>query len=104
MVRVLYGFDIAASRPIDDVGKIAPRPIFLAHCQEDNLIPISHMQRLLEVAQNTQTWVIPDCDIHTLSAAPADFPEAFNNHAIGYPLNPDEYLQKVTQFFDQNLE
>jgi uncharacterized protein len=104
MVHLFYGYDIAASRPIDDIGKIAPRPIFMAHCQQDKLIPISHMEKLLAVAQNTQTWVIPNCDIHTLSTPTPDLPEAFNNHAIGYYLNPEEYTQKVIQFFDQSLE
>ena len=104
MVRLFYGYDIAASKPIDDIGAIAPRPIFLAHCLNDKLIPISNLERLLPVVKNTQTWIIPNCDIHTLSTPPADFPEAFNNHAIGYVLNPDEYTSKVIQFFTENLK
>jgi len=103
MVRLMYGYDIAASRPIDDIANIAPRPIFMAHCLKDNLIPITHMDQLLAMARNTQTWVIKNCDIHTLSSPPANFPEVFNNHAIGYYLNPDEYAQRVIQFFDVNL-
>ena len=103
MVRLFYGYDIAAARPIDEIASIAPRPIFMAHCQNDRLIPISHLQQLLAVAQNTQTWVIANCDIHTLSDPPPDFPEAFNNHAIGYSLNTGEYTQKVIQFFSESL-
>jgi len=104
MIRFLYGYDIAASRPIDEIANIAPRPLFMAHCQKDNLIEISQMDQLLAVAQVTDTWLIQNCDIHTHSAPPPGFPEAFNNHAIGYFLNPDEYTQKVVQFFDQSLE
>jgi hypothetical protein len=81
--------------------KIAPRPIFMAHCQKDNLIPISHMDQLLTVAQNTQTWIIANCDQHTLNATLV--PEIFNNHAIGYFLNTDEYTSKVIQFFSDSL-
>jgi pimeloyl-ACP methyl ester carboxylesterase len=103
MVRLMYGYDIYASRPIDEIAKIAPRPIFMAHCQNDKLIPISNMDQLLAAAVNTQTWVIPNCDIHNMSNAPA-LPEGFNNHAIGYSLNPEEYTQKVVRFFDLNLE
>lgn len=55
MPRVLYGYDIAASRPIDEIATIAPRPIFIAHCQKDLMIPISNTDQLLTVAQNTQT-------------------------------------------------
>ncbi len=104
MVRLIYGYDITASRPIEEIGKIAPRPIFLAHCQQDKLIPISNMDQLLAVAQNVQAWVISNCDIHTATTQPAGFPEAFNNHAIGYYLHPQEYTQKVIEFFDRNLE
>jgi fermentation-respiration switch protein FrsA (DUF1100 family) len=102
MVQLFYGYDIAASRPIDQIASIAPRPIFMAHCQKDNLIPISHMEKLLTVAQNTQTWIIANCDQHTL--AQPIVPEVFNNHAIGYALNQVEYTNKVVKFFDENLK
>jgi len=87
MIQALYGYNITASRPIDEIGKIAPRPIYMAHCVEDQMIPISHMDQLLTVALNTQTWVIKGCQ-----------------HALGYSLVPDEYNQKVIQFFQANLE
>lgn len=103
MIRLLYGYNIAASRPIDEIGKIAPRPIFLAHCQHDELIPVSNMQQLAAVAQNVQTWIIPNCDASQLKEVPADLPKLFYNHALGYPLNPEEYTQKVVQFFDQTI-
>lgn len=102
MVRLLYGYDIAASRPIDEIGRIAPRPIFMAHCQKDNMIPISHMDQLLTVAKNTQTWIIPNCDQHSVGLDLV--PEKFNNHAIGYAIQPEEYGQKVIQFFNESLE
>ena len=102
MVRLLYGYDIAAARPIDEIGKIAPRPIFMAHCQEDNLIPISHLDRLLAVVPNAQTWIIPECDQSVLPEPIV--PDAFNGHAVGYYFHPDEYTRKVVQFFTDNLE
>ncbi|HSB67242.1 MAG TPA: alpha/beta hydrolase [Anaerolineales bacterium] len=104
MVRLFYGYDIAASRPIEDLENLDTRPIFMAHCLQDKLIPISNMDQLLAIAQNAQSWVIPNCDIQTSSAPPADFPEVFNNHAIGYTLNPDEYTSKVIEFFDASLK
>jgi fermentation-respiration switch protein FrsA (DUF1100 family) len=87
MIQILYGYDITASRPIDEIGKIAPRPIYMVHCVEDQMIPISHMDQLLTVAKNTQTWIIPGCQ-----------------HALGYSLVPDEYNRKVIQFFQASLE
>jgi len=102
MIRLMYGYDITTSRPIDQIGSIAPRPIFVAHCQQDGMIPISHMDRLLSAAQNTQTWVIANCDQHSQGLVLVD--ESLNGHALGYNLQPAEYTQKVIQFFDVSLE
>jgi hypothetical protein len=102
MIRLLYGYNPTASRPIDQIGSIAPRPIFMTHCKKDNLIPISHMDELLAVAQNTQTWVNDNCDQHSQGLDLV--PENLNNHAIGYSLQPEVYTQKVIQFFSENLE
>jgi hypothetical protein len=104
MIGLLYGYDIAAWRPIDEIASTAPRPLFIVHCHNDNLIQISQRCQLLTGAQVTDTWIIQNCDIHTTDIAPANFPEVFNNHAIDYPLNPDEYNQTVVRFFDQSLE
>lgn len=87
MISVLYGYDIAESRPIDLVSKIAPRPIFMAHCTKDDFIPLSHMDALIPVANPVGTWVIPDC-----------------KHAYGYNIATDEYNLKAVQFFDEYLK
>lgn len=102
MIRLLYGYDITVSRPVDEIGAIAPRPIHIAHCQEDKLIPISHMDQLLAVAQNAQTWVIQNCDQATL--AEPILPEKYNNHAIGYNIQPREYEEKLIQILNANLK
>jgi len=87
MIRLLYGYDVTTSKPIEEIASIAPRPIFLAHCQNDELIPNSDMSQLAEVANPVGTWLIPGC-----------------SHALGYPLVPDEYNQKVIHFFDTYIE
>jgi uncharacterized protein len=104
MARLLYGVDFNASRPVDEIGKIAPRPIFMAHCKKDPLILISHMDRLLAAAQNTKTWVIENCDERTLGLEEEVVPKVFNNHAIGYYVQPEEYGRRVIQFFDESLK
>ena len=102
MIRLLFGYDITASRPVDEIGSIAPRPIFVAHCKQDPMIPIAHMERLLAVAQNTQTWVIQNCDQNTLPEPILE--DKYNYHAIGYPIQPDDYAQRVIQFFAESSE
>ena len=61
------------------------------------MIPISHMERLLAAAQNTQTWVIENCDQNTL-------PRAYSGRKVQLPchrlLHPTGGIaQKVIQFF-----
>jgi alpha/beta superfamily hydrolase len=102
MIQVLFGYDIYASRPVDEIGSIAPRPIFVTHCQQDPMIPIANMEQLLAAAQNTQSWVIENCDQNTLPEPLGD--EKYNHHAIGYPVQPEEYGEKVIQFFDASLK
>lgn len=102
MIRLLFGYDATTSRPIDQIGDIAPRPIFLAHCRQDNFVPFSHMDELLAAAANTQAWVIENCDQHSQGLDLV--PENLNHHAIGYSLQPDVYTQKVIQFFNDSLE
>jgi hypothetical protein len=64
MIRLLYGYDIAASRPIDEIASIAPRPLFMAHCQNDNLIQISQMEQVLAVARS---WTAGSSKIATFT-------------------------------------
>ncbi|MGE5250701.1 MAG: alpha/beta hydrolase [Bacteroidota bacterium] len=101
MIRVLYGYDITASRPVQEIGRIAPRPIFMAHCQQDAMIPISHMEQLRAVVPQAETWVILNCDQHTL--VQPIVPEKYNNHALGFNLQPEEYTRRVIAFFDEAL-
>jgi pimeloyl-ACP methyl ester carboxylesterase len=101
MGRLLYGIDITASRPVDEIGRIAPRPIFLTHCRQDPMIPIAHMERLLGKSGRSQSWIISNCDQHTLQDTIV--PEKYNHHALGYNLQPEMYTQRVIQFFDESL-
>lgn len=101
MIRLFYGYDIAAARPIDQIQHVNPRPIYLAQCKEDPFVQMSHMDQLLATAQNAQTWVISNCDF---TSSGVEVPEnTVNNHAIGYVLQPELYTQKVVDFFSENL-
>ncbi len=87
MIRVLYGYDIAASRPIDVIESLAPRPVYLVHCIDDAFISISHMDQLIPLVNPVGTWKIPGC-----------------KHAFGYNAATEEYNQKVIAFFDEYLK
>ncbi|NLT29758.1 MAG: alpha/beta hydrolase, partial [Propionibacterium sp.] len=48
--RVRYGYRFAQVRPIDVIGRIAPRPMLLLHGTDDRVIPYEHAHRLVEAA------------------------------------------------------
>jgi dipeptidyl aminopeptidase/acylaminoacyl peptidase len=87
MWHLKNGFDLGKLRPIDEVGKIAPRPLLLIHCQIDTDVPVEHFQRLKQAAPWAQTWLVQDC-----------------RHAEIYEFVPQEYDQKVVAFFEAGLK
>ena len=88
MIKVLYGVDFAAIRPVAVVSEISPRPILFIHGSLDATIPVSHASRLFEAAQNPQDelWIVPEA-----------------GHTQAYKMRPAEYMQKVTDFFSAAL-
>jgi fermentation-respiration switch protein FrsA (DUF1100 family) len=88
MVKMMYGIDFTAVKPIEVVGDIAPRPILFIQGELDDVVPPGHAQSLLEASNNplNQLWLIPDC-----------------GHVEAYVTHPEEYMDRVTAFFDDAL-
>jgi fermentation-respiration switch protein FrsA (DUF1100 family) len=88
MVKFMYGVDFTAIRPVEVVGEIYPRPILFIQGQLDDTVPPEHAYRLYEAANNPkdELWVLPDA-----------------GHVEAYSLYPDEYMSRVTAFFDEAL-
>jgi dipeptidyl aminopeptidase/acylaminoacyl peptidase len=89
MIKLMFGVDFAAIRPIDSVPGISPRPIFFIHGEDDDTIPIEHADRLYRAADNYESrlWIVPD-----------------TNHVRAYKTHPGEYITKVLEFFDTTLK
>ncbi len=74
-------------RPIDDIGRIAPRPIFLLQGGDDELIPRDSAHRLYEAAGTPKRlWVEPGV-----------------RHTRLRHEQPERYWSEVTAFFDAAL-
>jgi len=88
VLKVWYGIDLNSVRPVDAVGRIAPRPILFIHGQADNYFPSTHANRLYEASNNAsnQVWLVPDA-----------------GHIQSYKTAPLEYLERITTFFEQEL-
>lgn len=89
MIKIMYGVDFAAIKPVEYVDEIAPRPIFFIHGSEDETIPSEHASRLLQASQNStnRLWIVPGA-----------------GHVKSYITYPEEYISRVAAFFDAALE
>jgi pimeloyl-ACP methyl ester carboxylesterase len=87
MIKIMYGVDFAAIRPVEIVAKIAPRPILFIHGDADDMIPVDHARHLLEASQNPNNsiWIVP------------------GGHTSAYCDYPVEFINRVTSFFDAAL-
>ena len=90
-VRLLYGIDFYAVRPVDVVASIAPRPIFFIQGSADTVVPPANLSLLATAAA-----AAPDAHIQTWLVKGADHIESFR--VMG-----ERYLQRVASFFLQAL-
>jgi alpha-beta hydrolase superfamily lysophospholipase len=74
-------------RPLRRVGEIAPRPLLLIHGGDDASVPPGHGRRLLAAAGPGATlWLLPGV-----------------GHCGGYDAGREEYVRRVTGFFEDAL-
>ena len=87
MNRLIYGYDVTAIQPVEEIVKFAPGPILIMHCRTDDLVSMWHPETLLEAVPYAQTAYFDDC-----------------YHAKLFRDFPEEYKELVIPFFDENLE
>lgn len=81
--RRRYGWSFAASRPLEVVGRIAPRPLLIIHGGADTLTPVEHAYRLYAAAgEPKELWVVEGA-----------------RHCGAYFIDRPTYLSHVAQFF-----
>jgi dipeptidyl aminopeptidase/acylaminoacyl peptidase len=81
------GLRISEVRPIDDIPSIAPRPVFIIHGTDDELIPAEQGLRLYEAAgEPKELWMVE-----------------MMGHGSALGIFPDEYEKRVIGFFDKAL-
>ncbi|MGQ9876708.1 MAG: alpha/beta hydrolase [Chloroflexus sp.] len=82
-----HGYRFSQARPIDVIGQIAPRPVFLIHGVDDSLVPVCHVRQLYAAAREPRlVWEIPGAE-----------------HCGGYFVDRVGYCRRVVEFFDQYL-
>ena len=84
MVKIMYGVDFNAVRPVEFVAEIAPRPVFFIHGERDSGVPVGDAYRLFQARRNSTNllWTVPGAE-----------------HTQGYRTFPNEYVSRVAGFF-----
>ncbi|MBI3088085.1 MAG: alpha/beta hydrolase [Candidatus Omnitrophica bacterium] len=85
--RLRFGVWPRQMSPLQAIGRISPRPVFLIHGGTDPRMPLTEAQALLEAAQSPKDlWVIQGTE-----------------HLATYASAPDVYLARLVQFFNSSL-
>jgi pimeloyl-ACP methyl ester carboxylesterase len=87
MGRLLFGYAIWDSRPVDEIAGIAPRPVLIIHGSGDGFTPVEHGRRLSAAAPKAEYWEV-----------------AGAGHARSYAADPQAYVDRVAGFFDRSLK
>lgn len=82
------GASVNQVRPVNVIGSISPRPIFIIHGTADTLVPPKNSEQNFAAAkQPKEIWWVPGAE-----------------HAGARTLDPAEYELRVIQFFHQSLD
>ena len=85
--KLIVHVDPSQLRPVDVIGNIAPRPVFIAHGAADEIVPIRHAYTLFKAAgEPKELWTVEDA--HHVGARDTD---------------PDGYFDRVERFFQEAL-
>jgi fermentation-respiration switch protein FrsA (DUF1100 family) len=87
-LRLVRGVDLSQVDPANSIRGLQGRSIMLIHGADDRAVPLSQ-ERLLQQAGGNSIK-----DVWIVSGA---------GHVQAYLLHPDEYVQRVTAFFDAAL-
>ena len=85
--RLFEGYDMLDMRPVDEVAKIAPRPLLIIHGEADQLIPVAHAYALHAAYPQSELWTLPGV-----------------RHAAAFVRGPDAYVDHVAAFFAKSLK
>jgi fermentation-respiration switch protein FrsA (DUF1100 family) len=85
--KLIVNVDANQMRPIDGIGRIAPRPILIIHGTADEIVPIRHAHTLFKAAgEPKDLWIVPDA-----------------RHVEARDLMPEAYFERVAGFMSEAL-
>ena len=87
MLEQRTGMDMAAVNPESMLGQIAPRPVFIIHCTEDDLIGFAHGEKNHAAANEPKEFWAAPCQ----------------KHARAWQSDPEYIENRVTHYFAKYL-
>ncbi|MGI8968447.1 MAG: alpha/beta hydrolase [Chloroflexota bacterium] len=85
--RLRYGYSFADVRPLDAIGRIAPRPVLLIHGDRDAIVPLVEARQLYAAAgQPKELWIVEDTP-----------------HCGAYFVDRGAYVDRVAAFFAESF-
>ncbi|HVB23339.1 MAG TPA: alpha/beta fold hydrolase [Ktedonobacteraceae bacterium] len=90
-VNLLYGINYYATRPVDVVASLAPRPLLFIQGSADSVVPPTNLHMLATAAETA-----PNAHVQVWQVKGADHVDSF--HVMGAV-----YIQRVVTFFTQAL-
>jgi fermentation-respiration switch protein FrsA (DUF1100 family) len=81
------GAPVGEVSPAADAAKLGPRPLFIIHGEKDDLLDLSHSQRIFDAAGEPKEWYLV-ADAGHINIVEAD---------------PAEYERRVVAFLDEYL-
>ncbi len=81
------GYDLTSSKPVNEIGRIAPRPVLIIHSAIDPYTPVESARQLKVAYPSAEYWETNA-----------------KEHAGSYSSNPKNYVDKVTAFYNQSLK
>jgi uncharacterized protein len=78
----IVNVDATRLRPVDVIGRIAPRPVMITHGLLDEIVPVQQAYTLFKAAEEPkELWVVPGA-----------------HHVGARDTQPDEYFERVEAF------
>jgi dipeptidyl aminopeptidase/acylaminoacyl peptidase len=83
----ITGYDLTQSKPVNEIRKIAPRPVLIIHSRSDPFTPVNQAYALKSENPLSIYWET-----------------SATKHAESYNTDSRTYISKVSDFFSQNLK
>ncbi|MEA3327873.1 MAG: alpha/beta fold hydrolase [Chloroflexota bacterium] len=61
MWKILYGINPQDVKPVEDIVQVKPRPVLILHSETDEMIPVSHAQRLAAAVPHAKLVLFDNC-------------------------------------------